>query len=102
VIRRFLADADLNSAIISGVARRSAHVDFKRAEEVPLEGLRDDVVLAIAAESRRVLVSHDVSTMPEAFHEYVRHRVSPGVILIPQQLSISREHPAHLGGVRRA
>jgi hypothetical protein len=90
VIGRFLADADLNGAIVSGVIRRSPHVDFKRAEEVPLEGLSDEAALAIAAGDRRVLVSHDVSTMPDALREYVRHRVSPGVILVPQQLSIGK------------
>jgi hypothetical protein len=90
MIRRFLADADLNGAIVSGVIRRSTHLNFKRAEEVPLEGLGDDVVLAIAAEDGRVLVSHDVSTMPDQFREYTRHRASPGVILVPQELSIGR------------
>jgi hypothetical protein len=35
MIRRLLADADLSGAIVSGVVRRSAHLDFKRAEEVP-------------------------------------------------------------------
>jgi predicted nuclease of predicted toxin-antitoxin system len=90
MIRRLLADADLNGAIVSGVLRRSAHLDFKRAEEVPLEGLSDAAVLAIAAEDDRVLVSHDVTTMPDRFREYVRQRNSPGVILIRQSLSIGR------------
>jgi Domain of unknown function (DUF5615) len=84
MIRRLLADADLNGAIVSGVIGRSASLDFKRAEEVPLEGLHDDVVLAIAAEDRRVLVSHDVSSMLNHFREYIRRGSSPGVILIPQ------------------
>ena len=88
MIRRFLADADLNGAILSGVVRRSTNVDFKRAEDVPLEGLPDEVVLDLAAEQRRVLVSHDVSTMPDHFREYVRHHESPGVILVPQELGI--------------
>lgn len=64
MISRLLADADLNHAIISGVVHRNAGIDFKRAEEVPLEGLADEVVLLAAAQEHRVLVSHDVSTMP--------------------------------------
>jgi hypothetical protein len=90
MIHRLLADADLNGAIVSGVARRSAHLDFKRAAEVPLEGLPDELVLAVAAEQGRVLVSHDVSSMPDHFRDYVRHRGSPGLILVPQDLSIGR------------
>ena len=57
---RFQADADLKHAIIAGTLRRAASLDFRRAEAVPLEGLDDPVVLALAAEEGRVLVSHDV------------------------------------------
>jgi hypothetical protein len=32
MIRRSLADADLNRAIVTGVIRRNAYLDFKRAE----------------------------------------------------------------------
>jgi len=90
MIRRLLADADLNGAIVSGVIRRMPHVDFKRAEDVPLEGLCDPDVLAAAAEDGRVLVSHDVTSMPYHFGEFVRSRSSPGVILVPQALSIGK------------
>jgi hypothetical protein len=90
MIQRWLADADLNGAIVSGVVHRSKVLDFKRAEEVPLEGLADDVVLAIAAEDGRVLVSHDVTTMPDHFREYIRHNDSPGIVLVPQELNIGK------------
>ena len=93
MIRRLLADADLNLAIVAGVVRRNAEIDFKRAEAVPLEGLEDLAVLAIAAQGQRVLVSHDVSTMPGHLREFVGERSSPGVpgvIVIPQELSIGR------------
>ena len=76
MIRRLLADADLNGAIVSGVVRRNARLDFKRAEEVPLEGLSDEAVLAVAAEDGRVLVSHDITTMPDHFRAYTLHRQS--------------------------
>ena len=60
MIRRLLADADLNLPIVAGVVRRNVEIDFKRAEEVPLEGLKDAAVLTVAAQEHRVLVSHDV------------------------------------------
>ena len=90
MIRRLLADADLNLAIVAGVVRRSSELDFKRAEEVPLEGLKDLTVLTLAARESRVLVSHDVSTLPGHLCEFVRERSSPGVILIPQDLSVGK------------
>lgn len=89
MIRRLLADADLNLAIVTGVVRRNAEIDFKRAEAVPLEGLNDLAVLTAAAQERRVLVSHDVSSIPGHVHEFVREHASPGVIVIPQDVSIA-------------
>jgi hypothetical protein len=82
---RFQADADLKHAIISGTLRRTATIDFRRAEAVPLEGLEDPIVLSLAAEDGRVLVSHDVNTMESHFRQFIRSKKSPGIILIPQQ-----------------
>jgi len=51
--------------------------------------MKDDQVLALAAEDQRVLVSHDVGTMPayfRAFRDAGNH--SAGVLLIPQSLDI--------------
>jgi len=36
----------------------------------------------------KVLVSHDVNTMPVHFREFTRRRLSPGLILIPRDLNI--------------
>ena len=69
---------------MAGTLRRAASVDFRRAESVPLEGLDDPVVLTLAAEEGRVLVSHDVSTMERHFQDFIRDQKSPGIILIPQ------------------
>jgi hypothetical protein len=79
---RFQADADLKHAIVAGVLRRAPALDFRRAEEVPLETIPK--ALAIAAKAGRVLVSHDVNTMEHHFREFVTQTRSPGLILIPQ------------------
>jgi hypothetical protein len=72
MVLRLLADADLNAAIIPGAIRRNAELDFKRAEDVPPEGLDDEVVLDVAAQVRRVLVSYDVTRMPDRLREVAR------------------------------
>jgi len=41
-------------------------------------------VLHLAAQEGRILVSHDVCSMPVAFAEYRRTAHSPGVLLVPQ------------------
>ena len=45
-------------------------------------------VLAIAAEEGRILVTHDIRTMPLHFAEFVETNESPGVLLVAQRASI--------------
>ena len=86
---RFLADADLNEAIVSGVLRREAAVDFLTARAAGLRNLMDTEVLAVAAEQHRALVSHDVSTIPAHFRAFRNaERPSADVFLIAQSLDI--------------
>jgi hypothetical protein len=87
---RFLADADLNKAIVSGVLRREPSVDFMTAQTAALRHLTDTAVLALAAERHRILVSHDVGTMPAHFQAFRRSgKRSAGVLLVPQRLDIA-------------
>ena len=79
---RFLADADLDYAIVQGVLHREPSIDFKSANDAGLEGLPDDKVLEIAAREDRVLVSHDKRTMPVHFAARIRSGLrNPGVLL---------------------
>jgi len=41
---RFLADADLNRAVVSGVVRREPSVDFLTAQAAGLRGMDDSAV----------------------------------------------------------
>jgi len=84
----FLADVDLHPGIVKGIGVRNPEVDFKISKFVLPEGTRDPDVPAFAAEHDRVLVSHDVNTMPRHFQEFTNARTSPGLILIPQRLGI--------------
>ncbi len=86
---RFLADADLNKAIVSGVLRREPSLDFLTAQAARLRRVTDPEVLALAAEQNRVLVSHDVGTMPAHFRAFRNAgRQSAGVFLISQSLDV--------------
>jgi hypothetical protein len=87
---RFLADADLNKAIVTGALRREPSLDFLTAHAAGLRRMTDLEVLALAAEQRRVLVSHDVGTMPAHFRTFRNAgKYSPGVFLIPQDLNLA-------------
>src|ERR1022692_4046840 len=86
---RFLADADLNEGIVAGCLRREPTMDFLSAKAANLDGVPDPKVLALAAEQDRILVSHDFQTMPQHFGDFLQaHGASPGVIVVPQDMSI--------------
>jgi hypothetical protein len=86
---RYQADADLKRVILLAVARQEPAVDFRSAADAGLVALSDKEVLAAAAEVGRVLVSHDLKTMPRHFGEFVQSSQSPGVLLIPQRLPVT-------------
>jgi hypothetical protein len=86
---RFQADADLNFEIVLGVLRRNPEIDFQSAQEALIESLPDEDVLRLSAAQGRILVSHDVNTMPSAFRAMLAGNIeTPGLILVPQWLSI--------------
>jgi hypothetical protein len=81
---RYQADADSNDDIVTGVRRRVPEIDFQIAYETLLEGMEDPDVLALAAESGRILVTHDRRTMPTHFGKFIESRRSPGLFIISQ------------------
>ena len=88
---RFLADADLNRAIVIGVLEREPALDFITGTEADLESRSDPDVLEFAADQGRILVSHDTSTMPVHFSARLRAgRTSPGIFLARQRASVGQ------------
>jgi hypothetical protein len=86
---RFLADANLDQNIVAGVVRREPGIDFELPQGLIPEGMKDPQVLGLAASLGRILVTHDVRTMPRHFRNFVTGSESPGVILIPRSLPIA-------------
>jgi len=86
---RFLADADLNKAIVTGIVRREPSLDFLTAHAAGLRGMSDSDVLTLAAGQQRVLVSHDFGTMPSHFRTFTEAgKHSAGVFLVSQSLDV--------------
>jgi hypothetical protein len=79
----FQADADLNPEIGRGLRRREPAIDFRSAHGIIPHGTPDSEVLRLAAAAGRVLVTRDVSTMPDHFVDFVADSETPGVLLIP-------------------
>jgi len=87
---RFQADADFNQKIVAGLRRREPAIDFQSAGAGGVIGRPDPEVLAEAARSRRVLVSHDRQTMPGHFSRFIELQSSPGLVIVSQDLDIGQ------------
>jgi hypothetical protein len=81
---RFQGDYDFSGIIIRALLRQEPAIDFQTGHQAGLEGLPDDQVLAVAARDGRILVSHDRTTMPYHFANFIAHSNIPGLILISQ------------------
>lgn len=87
---RLLADADLNFAIVKGARLREPSIDFRSAAEAGLKAIGDPEVLQFAASQGRILVSHDLRTMPFHFARRISEgESSPGVFLVSQDAAVS-------------
>ena len=85
----FLTDEDFNARIIRGLVRRLPEANLLTVNDAGLAGQLDPEVLTWAATNERVLITHDVNTMIEAALDRVRtNQRMPGVIAVPQQMSI--------------
>lgn len=86
---RFQADADLNEIILLAAIRREPAIDFQTAAAANLFRLKDPDVLAVASREGRLLVTHDQRTMPRHFARFIARNTSPGILVVPQHLSVA-------------
>ena len=85
----FLADEGFNRRIVAEMRRKRPGLDILTIREAGKLGLEDPLVLELAAEQERVLLSHDTHTMPSHLNTFLLSgRQSPGVVLVPQELPI--------------
>ena len=80
---RLFLDAHVSGPSV-GRRLEAAGYDVRALDQEPdLEGLEDDEVLALAAEERRILVTHNVSDFPRILREWaMANRSHAGVILV--------------------
>ncbi|PYK99420.1 MAG: hypothetical protein DME19_08765 [Verrucomicrobia bacterium] len=86
-----LIDENLNHRILRGLLRSVPHLDYLLASDAGLKGTNDPAVLDFAARENRVLVTHDLRTIPKYAYERVKAGLPmPGVIAISDDLPIGR------------
>lgn len=86
-----LIDENLNHRILRGLKRIVPHLDYVVVQSAGLKGVQDPPVLGWAAEQRRILVTHDLKTIPKFAYERVRNgHPMPGVVAVPDSLPIGQ------------
>jgi hypothetical protein len=86
---KLAADENLNGAIVRGILRRRSDLDLIRVRDAGLRGADDPTILAWAAAERRVLLTHDVSTMTRHAYERVAKGLPmPGVFELGRGVSV--------------
>lgn len=88
---RFFTDDDIKNAIFEGVRRCLPYLDIVRVQDVGLRTFRDPRVLEFAADSGRIPLTLDVSTMKGfALDGIIAGKPMPGLIEIGQDYPVGR------------
>jgi hypothetical protein len=88
---RFAADENLNNDIVRGVLRRLPTFDVVRVQDVGLSGADDRAVLEWAARERRIVITHDISTLARhALERVAAGQRMPGVFAVRSLAHIGR------------
>jgi Domain of unknown function (DUF5615) len=88
---RLAADENFNNDIVRGIIRRNPQIDIVRAQAAGLAGTDDPTVLAWAAQSQRVLLTHDAATITHYAYERVRAgQVMPGVFEVRRSVALGQ------------
>ena len=86
---RFAVDEDFDNRIVRGLLRLLPTLDIVRAQDSGLLGKPDLAILEWAANERRILLTHDATTMTK--HAYARvesGKPMPGLFEVGQEIAI--------------
>jgi len=88
---RLAVDENFRGAIVRGLPRQRPDLDVVRVQDVGLTGATDPAVLTWAAQEQRILLTHDVSTLPGFVYERVAAGLPmPGVFEVDPSIPIAR------------
>jgi hypothetical protein len=88
---RLLIDENFNQRILRGLRLRLPSLEYVVVQETDMQGFQDVPLLQEAAVLQRVLVTHDLKTVPK--HAYARVAAGepmPGIIAVPDDLPIGQ------------
>ena len=86
---RWLADENFNNDIIRGFLRRETEVDIVRVQDVGLSGADDKDILDWAAKEKRVLLTHDATTITRYAYKRIENgKPIPGIFEVSRRIPL--------------
>ena len=86
-----LTDENFNGDIVRGLQRHRPAIDLLRVQDVGLSGAQDPPILEWASHAGRIVLTHDVKTIPRYVYERVRAGLPmPGVCVVPRSVPLGR------------
>jgi Domain of unknown function (DUF5615) len=88
---RLISDQNFSGRILRGIGLRIPDLDLVRALDAGLAKAPDSALLQWAAQEDRILLTHDVNTIPGFAYDRVRAGlVMPGVFLVDSHMAIGK------------
>ncbi len=88
---RLLADENLNNHIFRSLLLQRKGLDLIRIQDTELSGKDDEVIMDWAIQENRLLLTHDVRTIPAIAIEWINQgKQIPGIFLIEQYAPIGK------------
>ncbi len=79
----FLADENLNNKIVRGLVYRNPEIDIVTVRDIGMSGADDPSIMKWAFENSRLLITHDVKTIPAFAYENLEIGLPvPGILLV--------------------
>lgn len=84
---RLLSDENFRGEIVRGLLRRQPDLPLVRVQDAGLGSANDSTILEWAAQEGRILLTHDVKTMPRfAYDRVVASQSMPGVVVVNDRM----------------
>lgn len=86
---KFAADENFNGKLLLGIKNRLPDIDVVRVQDGDMYESSDPELLDWLADENRVLLTHDVQTIPGFFYKRVNEgKKMPGVILVRESTTM--------------
>jgi hypothetical protein len=87
---RLLTDENVDHRIVRALLRRLPALDWISVQSSGMTGFSDDWILEYASSEGRIVITHDIRTMPAHATDRIKKNLYlPGLIVVPDTLDIA-------------